>query len=388
LLAAQKIIAIEDRKSAVVVGASLSGLMTALVLARIGFSVTVLERSDNSFRTGAALHVDQELLTRLTGTRMHDPLAPGIQSWFAVHEALLDAARSHPLVHVVTGASVEVVEQDDTSAWAATADGRTFSGDIVVGADGHNSVVRRAVAPEKPDATFAGYCIWLGVVQEADLGPGIRWPTETAFLGGGDTYLLGYPLPGVDGSIEKGRRQLGWAWYDSSRNDLLRETGCVVGQVVTHSLRADGVPEQTYRELSEDAVRWPSPWQEAILDSIDRTAVIGTPITEYVPDRLVAGRLALVGDAAHVPTPMTGNGFAASMLDAEALADSLCGMASGSGTLHASLLQYQNLRLNAVRRLVQSGQDFSRGFAASRRSGRRWALFAAPQHDGDPSCTT
>ncbi|OBZ92063.1 monooxygenase [Pararhizobium polonicum] len=369
--AARQTLTAESTKSAVVVGASLSGLMAALVLARIGFSVTVLERSDNSFRTGAALHVDQGLLARLTGTRMHNPLAPGIQSWFAVHKALLGAARSHPLVHIVTGSSVEVVEQDDTSAWAATVDGRTFSGDVVVGADGHSSVVRRAVAPERPDATFAGYCIWLGVAQESDLGPGICWPAETAFLGGGEAYLLGYPLPGPDGSVQAGRRQLGWAWYDSSRNDLFRETGCLVGKVVRHSLRASDVPDRTLRELWQDAAQWPTPWRKAVIDSIGRKAVIGTPITEYVPDRLVDGRLALVGDAAHVPTPMTGNGFAASMLGTEALADCLSEMASGYGALEASLRQYQTLRLNDVRRLVQSGQDFSRGFAASRRRARQ-----------------
>jgi 2-polyprenyl-6-methoxyphenol hydroxylase-like FAD-dependent oxidoreductase len=368
--AAQQARAIESRRSAVIVGASLSGLMTALVLSRIGFAVSVLERSGNSFRTGAALHVDHGLLARLTGNRMHNPLAPGIQSWFTVHAGLLGAARSHPLIDIRQGMSVESVGQNTESAWVVAVNGQRFGGDLVVGADGHNSVVRRTVSPEKPNATFAGYSIWLGVVQESTLGPNVRWPSETAFLGGGDEYLLGYPLPGSDGSVEKGHRQLGWAWYDSSRNGLFREKGCVAGNVVSHSLKAADVPEQTLRELASDAERWPSLWHDAILDSIKRKAVIGTPITEYVPDRLVEGRLALVGDAAHVPTPMTGNGFRASLLDAEALAECLSGEVSGSGPLQSSLVKYQTLRLNDVRRLVQSGQDFSRNFAASRTRGQ------------------
>jgi hypothetical protein len=109
--ATQRIITAQRRRSAVIVGASLSELMTALVLSRIGFSVTLLERSDNSFRTGAALQVDHGLLARLTGTRMHNLLATGIQSWFAVHIALLSAARSHPLIDIRPGTSVESVGQ-------------------------------------------------------------------------------------------------------------------------------------------------------------------------------------------------------------------------------------------------------------------------------------
>jgi len=40
----------------------------------------------------------------------------------------------------------------------------------------------------------------------------------------------------------------------------------------------------------------------ALLDSIGRRAVIGTPITEYVPRTPARGRISIVGDAAHVPT--------------------------------------------------------------------------------------
>lgn len=40
------------------------------------------------------------------------------------------------------------------AAWATTTDGRSFAADVVIGADDHCSVVRRAVPP----ARLANYC--------------------------------------------------------------------------------------------------------------------------------------------------------------------------------------------------------------------------------------
>jgi hypothetical protein len=45
--------------------------MTALTLSRVGIAVTIVKRSDNSFRTGAALHVEHGLLRRLPGLNDH-----------------------------------------------------------------------------------------------------------------------------------------------------------------------------------------------------------------------------------------------------------------------------------------------------------------------------
>jgi 2-polyprenyl-6-methoxyphenol hydroxylase-like FAD-dependent oxidoreductase len=134
-----------------------------------------------------------------------------------------------------------------------------------------------------------------------------------------------------------------------------------------HSLRPYDIPEQTYEELAEECRhRWPDPWRLAMQDCIERRSVIGTPIAEYVPDRIANGRLVLVGDAAHVPTPMTGNGFSASLTDAETLA--MCvsrGLAGSSAEM--ALFEYETARLNSVRSLVQSGQQFSRSFENSNR---------------------
>lgn len=349
--------------SAVIVGASLSGLMAALTLSRIGMRVTLLERSDDTGRTGAALHVPDGLVERITGlpsSEVPQPITPGIQTWFAVHGALRKAIEADANITLRQNTAVRTVDQDANQAWAVTTSGERIRGDLVIGADGHRSVVRRSVAPEKPDATFAGYLIWIGIADECDISTR-RWPRDVVFLGDYDNTLLGYPLPGTDGSTAVGHRRLGWAWYDASRNALLRPAGAVDGTVVRHSLMPAGIPNATYRELALQARSlFPAPWSDAILDSIERRAIIGTPIAEYVPDDLVRGRFALVGDAAHVPTPMTGSGFSESLLDAEALAAAL----SGSDDLAAALTEYEAMRLRSARSLVQSGQGFSRSFAA------------------------
>ncbi|MCP3769112.1 MULTISPECIES: hypothetical protein [unclassified Streptomyces] len=65
----------------------------------------------------------------------------------------------------------------------------------------------------------------------------------------------------------------------------------------------------------------------------------------------------LVGDAAHVPAPMTGSGFSMVAAGAEAVAAGLQeqGMAP-------ALERCERTRLATVRRSVESGQQFSRSF--------------------------
>jgi 2-polyprenyl-6-methoxyphenol hydroxylase-like FAD-dependent oxidoreductase len=361
----------EGRGIAVIVGASLSGLMTGLALSRAGMHITILERVDEFPRTGASLgRVPEGLLERIAGRRRPDrdaaasgPSAPGVQTWTAVHTRLRAAVDADPRIELRHDTSVQSIGQDAQSAWATTSNHEVVRGDVVIGADGYRSVVRRSVSPDKPDATFAGYVLWIGLTDESAIPARHRWPRDLDILRSGDKYLFGYPLPGRDGSVVPGARQIGWGWFDASRNDLLCETGCVAGNVVRHSLTSADVPDATLRELAVEARDlWPALWRDAIVDCTDRHAVIGIPIAEYVPDRLVNGRLALVGDAAHVPSPMTGSGFSASLDDAGALARSVAAGVHGSG-LAKALRGYEKERLGSVRDMVQAGQQFSRSFA-------------------------
>jgi 2-polyprenyl-6-methoxyphenol hydroxylase-like FAD-dependent oxidoreductase len=352
--------------SAIVVGASLAGLMSALTLARTGVEVTLLERSDDSGRTGAALHVEHDLLNRLTGrTRINrrDAIPAGLQTWHSVHDGLRAAAKADSRIRLLPNTIVDAAAQNHNDAWVTTRDGRTFRADIVIGADGHRSTIRRHVAPDKPHSEFAGYIIWIGIAQESELRAR-SWPDGVDFLSSTNGPLLGYPLPAKDGTLTPGRRQLGFAWYDATRNTLLHESGAIDGSVVQHSLTADQIPEETYRELAAEAeAEFPSPWRDAILDCVNRRSVIGTPISEYVPNNVANGRIALVGDAAHVPTPMTGSGFSASLHDAEALAKAVAAHGVNGPAAKLALATYERTRLADARRLVQSGQQFSRSLA-------------------------
>ncbi|MEV5892502.1 FAD-dependent monooxygenase [Nonomuraea fuscirosea] len=349
-------------RTAIVVGASLSGLMTALTLSRTGTRVTMLERSANKSRTGAALPVRDGLLERLTGRRQTGGTAvvpSGAQAWADVHAALRATVLTDPRIRLRAPVTVTSVGEDEQSAWARTGTGETLRATLLVGADGHGSVVRPHVSPEAPRATFSGYVIWLGLVGEASIASR-PWPCDLAILYEEDYCLNAYYLPGADGSTSPGRRRIGWGWYDAGHNDLLRTSEAVVGDVVRRTLRPERMPDTLFEELADTARRlWPAPWREAILHGLSERAVIGTPIGEYLPNRLATERVCLVGDAAHLPSPMTGSGFAASSEDALALAEAL----ELHGSVSEALRSYESTRLQPARRLVRSGQSFSHSFA-------------------------
>ncbi|MCB2411092.1 FAD-dependent monooxygenase [Hymenobacter lucidus] len=355
--------------SAIVVGASLAGLMTSLALARAGVRVTLLERAGPSPRSGAVLQVDSGELDRtVTAIALRVLASGGVRSaeaWSSVHDRLSVEASATPNLEVRYNTRVQSVQQNDEVAWVVTEQGESLPADLVVGADGHRSTVRRLVAPHKPDATFAGYLIWVAIVEERDIPAqhryGQRAPAVSMPDGIGD-FLLGAVTAGSTGSHAVGQRRLGWAWYDNTRNDLLRKLGCVTGNVVRHSLIGADIPEQTLQELTRQAAqRWPQPWLAATQYSIQTRNLTGIPISEYVPDRLVNGRIALVGDAGHVTTPITAAGFNAALQDAATLAECVEERRQGSDIVQA-LLDYESRRLPAAQQQVRGGQNFSRSF--------------------------
>lgn len=355
--------------SSVIVGASLSGLMTGIALAREGLLVTIFERAEEGRPGGAGLQVDGARFGQTKTEKLLRNLASGgkssIQLWTSIESNLRREAKADARIDLRYHTRIQDVGQDQHSAWVITDQDETIHSDILIGTDGHHSLVRRHVAPHKPNATFAGYMAWMASMNEEELPieqrPSANQP-RVRMLDSYNGFLFGSIIDREDGS---GNRRIGCTWYDNSRNHLLRDLGCVEGYVVLHSLNGADVPEKTLIELAEQASkRWEEPFASVMRHATKTRTLIGIPIKEYVPDNLVKGRIALVGDAAHVPAPITASGFNQSLLDAATLGECVAKGIRDYAAVEA-LEEYESQRLQTVRRVVQSGQSYSQSFGRS-----------------------
>ena len=363
-----------------IVGASLTGLTSALACASRGIRTTILERGHGQHQSGSALGVDRALLQRVVGIAPHanrdDPPFPVITgyrnalSWQAIHGWLRELALRRPEITILLGTSVRETVQSPTHATAITADGRRIDAAAIVGADGYRSVVRKAVNPDQPHGLYAGYLLWRGLVSEANLPPDTPWPqnnngvalaTQTGYR------LVAYPVANLSGSLVPGERMISFAWYDPGRANLLRERRCLsASREVLASLGSKQVPRAMLDELRTLAVSmWPNPWQAAVTCAIKQREIFATPVAEYLPKRLVNGRLVVIGDAAHVASPVIGRGFTAGVLDADLLAKSIApSNTRDSAEISRALADFERNRLPEAQSLVETSMTWSRGFVA------------------------
>ncbi|MBT2758062.1 FAD-dependent monooxygenase [Mesobacillus foraminis] len=83
----------EANGSAVVVGASLSGLMTGIALSRAGLKVTILERAGAKPRSGAVLQVDSGEIDRTKTAKFLRKLASHVTFQLIYSNGLLEKGR-------------------------------------------------------------------------------------------------------------------------------------------------------------------------------------------------------------------------------------------------------------------------------------------------------
>jgi 2-polyprenyl-6-methoxyphenol hydroxylase-like FAD-dependent oxidoreductase len=358
----------------IVVGGSLVGLSVAIALSRVGCEVTVAERSPApATESGGGLGVDAALLQEVTAIDADPPVLHGIDrdttAWHLLQGWLEEHATRLPLTSVRRGTEVNAVQpgSPEHSATVRTARGDTFEADLVIGADGARSTVRRAVDREHPDARYAGVLLWRTLVGEEALPRGVALP-EAGEPGrevyAGPYRLVTYPVPGPDGETTVGHRRLNLVWYDPQQRELLHEAGLLDGEIVRGSLAAGTLPDRVRQRLADfAAANWPSPWREALRLALDAGTVFGTPIVQYQPHRLATGRVAIAGDAAHAASPMVGGGFREGLYDALALAQALAGPAS-PGQVPDRLASYQEARLAAAIRHVTRSEQATAAYLA------------------------
>ena len=331
-------------RRAVIIGGSMSGLFSAAFLRQIGWDVDVYERSNVELvGRGAGITGHPELLDALeksgAGTerlgievpkriaidragRITDerPLRQVLTSWDRL-QRLLRATIAPENYHL--GWNFERVDQDARGVHVTFSGGRVEHADILVGGDGVRSSVRGQMAPEV-QPVYAGYYIWRGAPNEADLAPETLdsiYPLFTFYLPT-QQQVITYPIAGFNDDLTPGKRRFNFIWYRVADAARLRDMN-VDENGVQHDY---SVPPPLIRKdliagMHKDARELLPP---ALLDALMaiRQPFV-TPIYDFTAPSIVYGRVAMVGDAAANARPHMGFGMAKAGTDAMALAKHL-----------------------------------------------------------------
>jgi 2-polyprenyl-6-methoxyphenol hydroxylase-like FAD-dependent oxidoreductase len=223
----------------------MSGLFSAAFLRQIGWDVDVYERSRVELvGRGAGLVVHPELIEalnacgagtrdlgvelpkrmtldrqgRITGER---PLRQTVTSWDRLQGLLREMTDP---AHYHLGHAFERVEQDERGVRVHFAGGNVENADLLIGGDGVRSSVRSQVAPEL-QPIYAGYYIWRGAPNEADLAPETLksiFPYFAFYLPERQEVMT-YPIPGFNNDLRPGYRRHNFIWYRPANEELLRE---------------------------------------------------------------------------------------------------------------------------------------------------------------------
>jgi len=337
--------------SVIIAGGGIGGLAAGLALHRCGFEVRVVERAPIISEVGAGLAVFSNACRAMAALgeagkidRFGTPFHRGIfgrpdgkvlggidlRKWgsgFMPSRIVRRADLQRVLLNAIppgiveTGAETTGVDFETARPTVHLADGRRLSADLVVGADGFRSVVRKALWGETPVRYSGQTCFraianfsaretgWLGEIQ----GKGIRFG----------------PCP-IDAM-----RTYWWAAMNApqgDRDDPIKRRDLLMARYAGWGFE---IPEM---------IAAASP------DSILRDDLVDRP---PLP-RWSRGAVTLLGDAAHPMLPNLGQGACSAIEDGVVLARCL----RNASTIPQALMAYETERIPRTTRLTSKSWQF------------------------------
>ncbi|MEO8105883.1 MAG: flavin-dependent oxidoreductase [Actinomycetes bacterium] len=352
----------------VVIGGGIGGLAAALSLQAAGFDqIRVLESTDTIEPLGVGINVLPHAVRELTELGLADELAHigvetaelgyfdrhGSQIWveprgraagyrwpqYSVHRGhlqlmLLQAVRQRLGADAVTcGARVRSVISDvdgATVTWGA-ADSQQTRADVVIAADGIHSTVRSQWHPEEGPPVWNGAVLWRGTSYAAPFLTG----RSMIMAGHREVKFVAYPI----GEVNDGRQLINWIAERRAPDE--------------HFAREDWnrrVDTDVFAAHFDD---WQFPWLDVPSLIASASAVFEYPMVDRSPlDDWTAGRVTLLGDAAHATYPIGSNGSSQAILDARVLAHCLATLSTDE-----ALRCYVELRLPPTWALQQANRS-------------------------------
>ena len=345
-------------RNALVVGGGAAGTATAILLARAGVAVDLVEAQadvatsgsgitlqGNALRVFSDLGVLDDVIAHgyafdVLGLRTPDgtviaefpdaktggddlPATVGMPR--AVMARLLIERAAAVGAKVRTGTRLDSVTPDGE---AVCSDGTRETYDVVVGADGLNSGVRAQIGIDtRPEPVGMG--IWRVFTRRpASI-------TRTDLTYGGAAYIAGY-CPTGDDSI-----------YAYLVEDATDRTGLS--------------PDERLAMMRELAGHYGGPWTEIRERMTDASRVNYTWFTHHVvEDPWFRGRVVLAGDAAHSCPPTLAQGAAQALEDATVLAEELL----AASDVETALVAYTARRRPRAGTVVESSVQLARWLLA------------------------
>jgi salicylate hydroxylase len=337
--------------SVIVAGAGIGGLAAALGLMRAGHRVRVFERARRLGEVGAGLTVTPngtrvlrwlgawpalarravqpptgELRNGVSGEVLAvRRLGEGVRERYGaeyclvhradLHGALLEGVRALDPAAVVAAEGFDaLLDNGAGGVRARLASGAVAEADLLVGADGLRSDVRRALfGTEAPP--FAGYVAWRGLAPVDAVPPALLAHASCMFLGPRN-ILLRY--------LVRGGELVNLACI--GRSDRWTEEGWSV--------------PATHEELLEPLSGW-HPDVHALVRAVPSEALFKWGLFSREPlVRWSAGCATLLGDAAHPMLPFLGQGAVMALEDAALLVRAV----GAAGSVSEALALYEGAR--------------------------------------------
>ncbi len=354
-----------------VIGGSLGGLFAALLLRDLGCQVDVYERAvaelesrgagvavlettTRYFRERTSLALDEfttttdwlRYLERDGSVSYQAPLQYRYSGWHTLYRALLGCL-GDGAYHL--GEEACGFQQRGDQVEVRFASGASATCDLLVCADGIASTARATLQPQARPA-YAGYVAWRGTVVEEDLSPRVRelLADSLVFQVMPYSHIVMYLIPGLDGTVEPGRRLANFVWYrnygaGAELDDLMTDRRGVRRNL---SLPPGAARPAHLDELRATAASQLAPPLAEVVERTERPFL--QVIFDVEVERMAFGRVCLLGDAAFALRPHVAAGTAKAAADAWALTEAL---AAAGGDVVAALPRWEREQL-AVGRAV------------------------------------